>query len=70
MIIDPKQHFTQPPPRYSEARLVKTLEELGIGRPSTYAPTLDTIQKSGYVALEAKRFVPTELGDNCSSTSV
>ncbi|MEK3978092.1 type I DNA topoisomerase [Psychrobacillus sp. FSL K6-2836] len=60
--IDPKQHFTQPPPRYSEARLVKTLEELGIGRPSTYAPTLDTIQKRGYVALETKRFVPTELG--------
>ncbi len=60
--IDPKQHFTQPPPRYSEARLVKTLEELGIGRPSTYAPTLDTIQKRGYVTLDAKRFVPTELG--------
>ncbi|WP_046175067.1 type I DNA topoisomerase [Domibacillus indicus] len=60
--IDPKQHFTQPPPRYTEARLVKTLEELGIGRPSTYAPTLDTIQKRGYVALDNKRFVPTELG--------
>ncbi|WP_453996971.1 type I DNA topoisomerase [Bacillus nitroreducens] len=61
--IDPKQHFTQPPPRYTEARLVKTLEELGIGRPSTYAPTLDTIQKRGYVALDNKRFVPTELGE-------
>ncbi len=61
--IDPKQHFTQPPPRYSEARLVKTLEELGIGRPSTYAPTLDTIQRRGYVTLDAKRFVPTELGE-------
>ncbi|MEZ0116629.1 UNVERIFIED_ORG: DNA topoisomerase-1 [Heyndrickxia coagulans] len=61
--IEPKQHFTQPPPRYTEARLVKTLEELGIGRPSTYAPTLDTIQKRGYVALENKRFVPTELGE-------
>lgn len=60
--IEPKQHFTQPPPRYSEARLVKTLEELGIGRPSTYAPTLDTIQKRGYVTLDAKRFIPTELG--------
>ncbi|WP_010282476.1 type I DNA topoisomerase [Bacillus timonensis] len=60
--IDPKQHFTQPPPRYTEARLVKTLEERGIGRPSTYAPTLDTIQKRGYVALDNKRFVPTELG--------
>jgi DNA topoisomerase I len=61
--IDPNQHFTQPPPRYSEARLVKTMEELGIGRPSTYAPTLDTIQKRGYVALQEKRFVPTELGE-------
>ncbi|MBM7552762.1 type I DNA topoisomerase [Thalassobacillus pellis] len=60
--IDPNQHFTQPPPRYTEARLVKTLEELGIGRPSTYAPTLDTIQRRGYVALDNKRFVPTELG--------
>lgn len=63
LAIEPKQHFTQPPPRYSEARLVKTLEELGIGRPSTYAPTLDTIQKRGYVTLEAKRFIPTELGE-------
>ena len=61
--IDPSQHFTQPPPRYSEARLVKTMEELGIGRPSTYAPTLDTIQRRGYVALEDKKFVPTELGE-------
>ncbi|WP_054949883.1 type I DNA topoisomerase [Numidum massiliense] len=61
--IDPQQHFTQPPPRYSEASLVKTLEELGIGRPSTYAPTLDTIQKRGYVALEERRFIPTELGE-------
>ncbi|PTL39638.1 type I DNA topoisomerase [Alkalicoccus saliphilus] len=60
--IAPNQHFTQPPPRFTEARLVKTLEELGIGRPSTYAPTLDTIQRRGYVALEEKRFVPTELG--------
>lgn len=61
--IDPKQHFTQPPPRYTEARLVKTLEELGIGRPSTYAPTLETIQKRGYVAIEEKKFMPTELGE-------
>ncbi|MCA1059179.1 type I DNA topoisomerase [Rossellomorea aquimaris] len=61
--IDPNQHFTQPPPRYTEARLVKTLEELGIGRPSTYAPTLDTIQRRGYVTLDNKRFVPTELGE-------
>ncbi|MFD1018170.1 type I DNA topoisomerase [Thalassobacillus hwangdonensis] len=61
--INPNQHFTQPPPRYTEARLVRTMEELGIGRPSTYAPTLDTIQRRGYVALDNKRFVPTELGE-------
>lgn len=61
--IEPKQHFTQPPPRYTEARLVKTLEELGIGRPSTFAPTLDTIQRRGYVTLDNKRFIPTELGE-------
>lgn len=61
--IDPKQHFTQPPPRFTEARLVKTLEELGIGRPSTYAPTIDTIQKRNYVKLDQKRFMPTEIGE-------
>ncbi|MBO8155250.1 MAG: type I DNA topoisomerase [Bacillaceae bacterium] len=61
--IKPNQHFTQPPPRYTEARLVKSLEELGIGRPSTYAPTLDTIQRRGYVTLDNRRFVPTELGE-------
>ncbi|QDW96690.1 type I DNA topoisomerase [Staphylococcus warneri] len=61
--IEPEQHFTQPPPRYTEARLVKTLEELKIGRPSTYAPTIDTIQKRNYVKLESKRFMPTELGE-------
>lgn len=61
--LDAKQHFTQPPPRFTEARLVKTMEEIGIGRPSTYAPTLETIQKRGYVLLEEKRFVPTELGE-------
>ncbi|RED41456.1 type I DNA topoisomerase [Paenibacillus sp. VMFN-D1] len=61
--IEPKQHFTQPPPRYTEARLVRAMEELGIGRPSTYAPTLETIQKRGYVAIEEKKFVPTELGE-------
>ncbi len=68
--MEPKQHFTQPPPRYTEARLVKTLEELGIGRPSTYAPTLDTIQKRGYVALDNKRFIPTELGEIVHSMMV
>ncbi|SIS37682.1 type I DNA topoisomerase [Salimicrobium flavidum] len=61
--IEPNQHFTQPPPRYTEARLVRTLEELGIGRPSTFAPTLDTIQRRGYVSLDNKRFIPTELGE-------
>jgi DNA topoisomerase I len=60
--ISPNQHFTQPPPRFTEARLVKTMEELGIGRPSTYAPTIDTIQRRGYVTLDNKRFLPTELG--------
>ncbi len=57
-----KQHFTQPPARFSEAMLVKTLEERGIGRPSTYAPIVDTIIKRGYAILEEKRFKPTELG--------
>lgn len=61
--LKPEQHFTQPPPRYSESSLVKSMEELGIGRPSTYAPTIDTILKRGYVVLEQKRFVPTELGE-------
>ncbi len=61
--VEPKQHFTQPPPRYTEARLVRTMEEIGIGRPSTYAPTLETIQKRGYVAIEEKKFFPTELGE-------
>ncbi|QHT60685.1 type I DNA topoisomerase [Paenibacillus lycopersici] len=61
--VEPKQHFTQPPPRYSEARLVRMMEEIGIGRPSTYAPTLETIQKRGYVAMEEKKFIPTELGE-------
>lgn len=60
--IDPQQHFTQPPARYSEASLVKTLEELGIGRPSTYAPTISTILSRGYVILDKKSFKPTELG--------
>jgi DNA topoisomerase-1 len=58
----PEQHFTQPPPRYSEASLVQALEENGIGRPSTYAPTLSTIQARGYVVREDKRLIPTETG--------
>lgn len=60
--IDPRQHFTQPPPRFTEAMLVKTMEELGIGRPSTYATIIDTIQKRGYVTKQENRFAPTELG--------
>ena len=58
----PEQHFTQPPPRYSEASLVQVLEENGIGRPSTYAPILSTIQQRGYVERVEKRLVPTETG--------
>ncbi|MDY4511377.1 type I DNA topoisomerase [Streptococcus hyovaginalis] len=63
VLTTPEQHFTQPPARYSEATLIKTLEENGVGRPSTYAPTLETIQKRYYVKLAAKRFEPTELGE-------
>jgi DNA topoisomerase I len=58
----PEQHFTQPPPRYSEASLVRTLEENGIGRPSTYAPILGTLQQRGYIERENKRLIPTETG--------
>ncbi|MRS03668.1 type I DNA topoisomerase, partial [bacterium] len=58
----PEQHFTQPPPRFTEATLVQILEENGIGRPSTYAPILSTIQQRGYVLREAKRLIPTETG--------
>ncbi|HFZ9634244.1 TPA: type I DNA topoisomerase [Streptococcus agalactiae] len=67
---NPKQHFTQPPARFSEASLIKTLEENGVGRPSTYAPTLETIQKRYYVKLAAKRFEPTELGEIVNSLIV
>ncbi len=58
----PEQHFTEPPPRYTEATLVKALEEKGIGRPSTYATILSTIVERGYVELKEKRFYPTQLG--------
>jgi DNA topoisomerase-1 len=58
----PEQHFTQPPPRYSEASLVRTLEENGIGRPSTYAPILATLQQRGYVIRDGKKLMPTETG--------
>lgn len=61
--LEPAQHFTQPPARYSEPTLIRTLEEKGVGRPSTYAPTLETIQRRYYVKLTNKRFEPTELGE-------
>lgn len=61
--VVPEQHFTQPPPRFTEASLVKTLEELGIGRPSTYASIISTVQDRGYVRLEDKRFFPEDVGE-------
>ena len=60
--VEKKQHFTAPPARYTEAKLIKEMEELGIGRPSTYAKIMDTIKERGYVVLEDKKFVPTEIG--------
>ena len=60
--VDAAQHFTQPPARYTEATLVRAMEELGIGRPSTYAPTISTILARGYVLREKKQLVPGELG--------
>ncbi len=61
--LKPEQHFTQPPAHYTEASLVKTMEELGIGRPSTYAPTITTIISRRYVAKEQKNLYVTELGE-------
>lgn len=61
--LQDKQHFTEPPPRFTEASLVRKMEEEGIGRPSTYAPTIETIQTRGYVVREEKQLVPTELGE-------
>ncbi len=61
--LEPAQHFTQPPPRYTEASLIKELEEQGIGRPSTYVPIISTIQDRGYVDQEQRRFIPTWLGE-------
>ena len=60
--ISPNQHFTQPPPRYSDATLIKELEEKGIGRPSTYAPTISTIVSRGYIIRNKRQLIPTELG--------
>jgi DNA topoisomerase-1 len=68
--IEPKQHFTQPPPRFSEASLVKELEKLGIGRPSTYASIISVIVDRGYVELEQRRFTPTDLGEVVSKLLV
>jgi DNA topoisomerase-1 len=68
--VFPEQHFTQPPPRYTEASLVKALEEYGIGRPSTYAPILGTLQARGYVRKENKRLVPTDMGEVVNSLIV
>src|SRR5699024_9449338 len=59
----PNQHFTQPPARYTEATIIKALEENGIGRPSTYAPTLTTVIQRGYVERDGKSLVPTQLGE-------
>ena len=61
--IKNQQHFTEPPPRYSEATLIKTLEEHGIGRPSTYASIIDTLQHRHYAILDKKRFTPTDIGE-------
>src|SRR6185437_7018434 len=60
--LKPEQHFTEPPPRYNEASLVKELEERGIGRPSTYATILSTIQERQYVTKTGGKFIPTEIG--------
>ncbi|WP_277218109.1 type I DNA topoisomerase [Peptoniphilus vaginalis] len=68
--ITKEQHFTSPPPRYNEASLIKELEALGVGRPSTYAPTISTLQSRYYVVLEEKKFVPTELGNTVNEILV
>jgi DNA topoisomerase-1 len=68
--ISPNQHFTEPPPRFSEASLVKELERLGIGRPSTYAQIISTLQDRHYVTLDQRRFFPTPLGDSVSRVMV
>ncbi|MDZ4861104.1 MAG: type I DNA topoisomerase [Candidatus Hydrogenedentes bacterium] len=68
--LKPEQHFTKPPPRYSEASLIRALEENGIGRPSTYAPTINTITERGYVEREKGRLKPTELGEQVNTLLV
>jgi DNA topoisomerase-1 len=66
----PEQHFTQPPPRYSDASLIRTLEEHGIGRPSTYAPTISTLRTRGYVIREKRQLIPTEIGETVNDLVV
>ena len=66
----PQQHFTQPPPRFTEASLIKELEERGIGRPSTYVPIVSTIQDRGYVEQQERRFVPTWLGETVNELMI
>lgn len=66
--IKKDQHFTNPPARYTESKLIKMMEELGIGRPSTYAPTIDILKKRGYVNIVEKKFVPTEIGFEITDT--
>jgi DNA topoisomerase I len=68
--LTPDQHFTQPPPRFTEASLIKELEERGIGRPSTYVPIVSTIQDRGYVEQQERRFVPTWLGDTVNELMI
>jgi DNA topoisomerase I len=68
--IDPAQHFTQPPPRFTEASLVKEMEKLGIGRPSTYAAIISTIRDRKYVDMDRKRFVPTPLGETVANVLI
>ena len=68
--IKPEQHFTQPPPRYSEATLIKELEQRGIGRPSTYAPIVETIKDHGYVELKERRLHPTRIGEAVNTIMV
>jgi len=63
MELYPEQHFTQPPSRYSEATLIRALEDYGIGRPSTYAPILTTLQQRGYIDRQGRRIFPTEIGE-------
>jgi len=66
----PEQHFTQPPPRFSDASLIRQMEEYGIGRPSTYAPTISTLRQRGYVVREKRRLIPTEIGETVNDLLV